>query len=334
MPYIESHQELGRHPKTRRLARLLSVSLPCAVGHLQFLWWWAMDYAQDGEITKFDAFDIADAAGWEGDPDTFLDALIGCGIGDGAGFVERCEEGVIRLHDWQDYGGKLFTERRKNAEKQSRYRDSKNTPVPETIPQKSRNRNVTVTSPVTLKERRGEESIGEEILPTGRTTTRAGELPQPSGVYSPELPLPLAVQEFIQRHSEGDPKRWEEELRLDLAGRELTGPPSAYMLGILRRWTRDGGPPKPEPRNASGQASRTGERLTPAEQRYQREMAKINEQYEQLAAIELGQAEVSPEDPFALPPLPAAADSHRVIVRDSAFERPTNAAARLARRIN
>jgi len=37
--WIESHQTLGQHPKTRKLARLLNISAPTAVGHLQFLWW-------------------------------------------------------------------------------------------------------------------------------------------------------------------------------------------------------------------------------------------------------------------------------------------------------
>ena len=74
MAWIESHQELGRHPKTRRLMRQLGVSLPTAIGHLHCLWWWALDFAQEGEITKYDAEAIADAALWDGEPQMFLDA--------------------------------------------------------------------------------------------------------------------------------------------------------------------------------------------------------------------------------------------------------------------
>ena len=61
MAWIESHQELARHPKTRKLARRLGVNLPTAIGHLHMFWWWAMDYSKSGDITSFDAIDIADA---------------------------------------------------------------------------------------------------------------------------------------------------------------------------------------------------------------------------------------------------------------------------------
>ena len=39
MAWIESHQEIWRHPKTKKLARLLSVSVPTAVGHLHGIWY-------------------------------------------------------------------------------------------------------------------------------------------------------------------------------------------------------------------------------------------------------------------------------------------------------
>jgi hypothetical protein len=256
--YIESHQELGRHPKTKRLARLLSISLPCAVGHLQFLWWWAMDYAQDGHLAKFDAYDIADAAGWEGDAEAFLEALISCGIGGGAGFVERDEYGAIWLHDWQDYGGKLFAERKKNAEKQARYREAKGTPTPETIPQESRNRNVTVTSPVTLKERRGEERREENMLPSG-AATREDAKPQ-GKIYPPGQKLPVLVQGFIDSNGEMAAD-WERELRLEISLAAIQGDPSAYMNSILKRWEREGLPQRGNALGVLGRHSTPAERV-------------------------------------------------------------------------
>lgn len=158
MAYIESHQELARHPKTRRLARVLGISLPTAVGHLQFLWWWAMDYAQDGDLSRYDAADIADAALWEGDAEVFLEALIDCGPGGGAGFVDRTEAGRA-LHDWHEYGGKLHAERRKNAERMA----AKRAPVAqEEVVQRTCDARVSHVAR-TLKERRGEERR-EEII--------------------------------------------------------------------------------------------------------------------------------------------------------------------------
>lgn len=110
--WIESHQELGSHPKTQKLARILGLSKPTVVGHLQYLWWWATDYAQEGDLSRFDPLDIAIGAEWEGNPDLFLDALIR------SGFVDRDEDGGgLSIHDWHDYAGKLIERRAKNAER-------------------------------------------------------------------------------------------------------------------------------------------------------------------------------------------------------------------------
>ncbi|OAT81085.1 hypothetical protein [Desulfotomaculum copahuensis] len=111
MAWIESHQELARHPKTRKLARILGVSIPTVIGHLHLLWWWAMDYAQEGTLERYDDSDIADAAMWEGDPAQFLDALYT------AGFIDQDEHGVFSIHDWHDYAGRLLEKRRADAER-------------------------------------------------------------------------------------------------------------------------------------------------------------------------------------------------------------------------
>lgn len=116
MAWIESHQTLARHPKTRKLARLLDISVPQTIGHLHCLWWWAMDYAQDGDLSDYDCTDVADAALWEGDADAFVAALAECGAGGGIGFLELGDSGYI-IHDWQDYAGRLVEKRKANAER-------------------------------------------------------------------------------------------------------------------------------------------------------------------------------------------------------------------------
>lgn len=110
MAWIESHQEVGRHPKTKKLARLLGVSLPTAVGHLHYFWWWALDFAQDGLLTKYDADDIADAMQWEGDAEELLSAMLT------AGYIDETEEGLA-VHDWAEYAGKLLERRAKDRER-------------------------------------------------------------------------------------------------------------------------------------------------------------------------------------------------------------------------
>ena len=107
MAWIESHQEVGRHPKTKKLARLLGVSLPAAVGHLHYLWWWALDFAQDGVLDKFDAEDIADAIQWDGDASQLIDAMIA------SGHIDLTDHGLV-IHDWGEYAGKLLERREKD----------------------------------------------------------------------------------------------------------------------------------------------------------------------------------------------------------------------------
>jgi len=102
MAYLPSHQELASHPKTRKAARKLGVSVPTMIGHLHLLWWWALDHALDGDLGKYDAEDLADASMWEGDPETFAKALRECGSAGGEGFLHA--DG--KLHDWEEYGGK------------------------------------------------------------------------------------------------------------------------------------------------------------------------------------------------------------------------------------
>ena len=123
MAWIESHQQVGRHPKTKKLARLLGVSLPAAVGHIHYLWWWALDYAQDGDLSRFDSYDLKDAVHWDGDGIELMEALVE------SGYVDRDDEGGLHLHDWFEYAGKLAERRAKDrarkAEAAERTRKSK-----------------------------------------------------------------------------------------------------------------------------------------------------------------------------------------------------------------
>lgn len=127
MAWIESHQELRNHPKIKRMANRLHISTAAAVGHIHFLWWWAMDYAPYGDITDFDAFEITDAAGFDTErADEFRNVLID------VGFIDNDENGLF-LHDWLEYsGGKVEQKeaeeekKAKNRERQRRYREKKN----------------------------------------------------------------------------------------------------------------------------------------------------------------------------------------------------------------
>lgn len=117
MAWLESHQALGQHPKLRKLAALLSINRPQAVGHCMYLWWWCLDYAQDGSLARYDAVDIALAAEWAGDPAEFVEAL------ERSGFVDRSDEGLA-VHDWWEYAGRLIERRKVDAERKRTGRPS------------------------------------------------------------------------------------------------------------------------------------------------------------------------------------------------------------------
>jgi hypothetical protein len=125
MAWIESNEEIASHPKTRKLARALGVSIPTAIGHLHLLWWWCLHYAPDGRLSGFDPEDVAEAAMWEGDPSAFIDALVSCGSKGSSGFLDRDDEGELSVHDWEDYTGRLLAiragARKRMARRRERY---------------------------------------------------------------------------------------------------------------------------------------------------------------------------------------------------------------------
>ena len=107
MAWIKSEQALGQHPKLKLLANELKITIPQAVGHLHLLWWWAVDYAEDGDITRYKDF-VPFSAQWEGEPKEFTDALIK------HGWIDEVDEKLI-IHDWLEYTGALIEIRQKDA---------------------------------------------------------------------------------------------------------------------------------------------------------------------------------------------------------------------------
>lgn len=112
MAWIESHQELAAHPKTRRFARALGITVPAAIGHLHLLWWWALDYAQDGDLGRFEPAEIAEACMWDGDAGMLVTAL------GGGGWIDESRY----LHDWHDYAGKLLEQRARERQRSAQRR--------------------------------------------------------------------------------------------------------------------------------------------------------------------------------------------------------------------
>ncbi len=140
MAWIESHQQLGRHPKTKAAARGLGITRVQMVGHLHYLWWWALDFAEDGDLSDIDPADIAEEAMWDDDPDQFIAVLVE------TGFLTNDRH----INDWDDYTGRLVAQRESNRERQRRHRDKAK--IAETTPTSVTSQQpeglVTVTSPL------------------------------------------------------------------------------------------------------------------------------------------------------------------------------------------
>lgn len=101
MPWLEAHDNLGRHPKTAALCSAMGWPKDLAVGRLLHLWWWVLDFAPDGDLRRFNdaqiavamCVDVADAA-------KLKEALIA------ACWLDR--KPYFRVHDWWDYAGRFL----------------------------------------------------------------------------------------------------------------------------------------------------------------------------------------------------------------------------------
>jgi hypothetical protein len=165
MAWIESHQALGRHPKTLRLAAELGCTLPTAVGYLQFLWWWALDYAQDGVVEPDAKALVGRACEWRGRPDRFWTSLIT------AGFVDPLPGGGVQVHDWAEYAGRLIDKRTKDAERKRQGRAVATAPELRT----------STGNPTDIGRTSGSAS-------NGRPAYQPTNQPEPTGQNQPETP--------------------------------------------------------------------------------------------------------------------------------------------------
>ncbi|MEK3824452.1 hypothetical protein [Paenibacillus sp. FSL K6-1558] len=92
------------------------MDVPHAVGTLHMIWWWALDWAPDGDISKFEAIDLAEAAHYDGDANKLFDALIE------AKYIGKTLVGHEILN-WHKIGGQVIEGRKKEAEKKAKQRE-------------------------------------------------------------------------------------------------------------------------------------------------------------------------------------------------------------------
>tara|TARA_R100000353_G_scaffold160738_1_gene120502 strand:- start:1544 stop:2272 length:729 start_codon:yes stop_codon:yes gene_type:complete len=117
MAWIKSDETLSQHPKVDLLSNLLEIHPAQAIGHLHYLWWWCLNYAETGDLTRYKNM-IAKASRFDGDNDKYVNALVE------TGWLDQQEKSLI-VHDWEDYHGALLEQRTKNKERQRAYRTQK-----------------------------------------------------------------------------------------------------------------------------------------------------------------------------------------------------------------
>jgi uncharacterized protein len=127
MAWIESHQSLARHPKLIRSAAELSTDKITMLGHLHWLWYWALDYAPTGDLTEHSATEIAEAAGWKGDFDQFLEVLVKNRLIDRVG-------AKLHLHDFRQYAGKYIEKKEKDRERKAKIHGENSSGIPAEFP--------------------------------------------------------------------------------------------------------------------------------------------------------------------------------------------------------
>jgi len=118
-------------PKIRRLAVILEIPWPQAIGLCGLLWRFTAKHAPTGEIGRHDDEEIAAALEWPGDASEVLEAMLTCRLLDGV-------SGPVRfvVHDWPDHAPRyvLSTLKRKGMDYSGHYtRQSDGTADPTTV---------------------------------------------------------------------------------------------------------------------------------------------------------------------------------------------------------
>lgn len=108
MAWIESHQKLYRHPKTMRLSELMVWEMDLAIGKLHRFWWWCVDYAEDGDLRKYNDTTLGQAVGLkDSECKRFVDAMVR------SGWLDR--EPYFRLHNWWKHRGQFLQRKYRNS---------------------------------------------------------------------------------------------------------------------------------------------------------------------------------------------------------------------------
>ena len=93
------------HPKTLDLMARLQITRYQAVGILESLWHFTANYAPSADVGRWPNLSISTFIGWEGEPDTLIDALVD------SRWLDRHAEHRLLVHDWHDHADETVIKR-------------------------------------------------------------------------------------------------------------------------------------------------------------------------------------------------------------------------------
>lgn len=138
-----------------KLGRRLGVAHAQAIGHIGLLFAWAVDTAPDGDLSAYDAEDIAIACGWDGDPAALIAALVDLR------WLDETDHGLV-IHDWMERA-----EAHARARKEKKRREKKREAVVHACTTRApRVHHEPQNVPTRARERRGEEREERDLSPS------------------------------------------------------------------------------------------------------------------------------------------------------------------------
>lgn len=175
------------HRKTRRLAILLEMEVPCALGILEALWHVTSTHAADGAIGRMTNQDIADEMFWTKDADALIATLVK------AKFLDEDPKHRLIVHGWSEHADDATN--RKVARNGLYFADGKMANL-HRLGEKERNdilkaHGVAATPPrqePPPHDGRNDKPEGAPVTPDGRTSGA-----QNAPVCAPPVPVPDPV---------------------------------------------------------------------------------------------------------------------------------------------
>jgi hypothetical protein len=184
MVWIRVDVSVTRHPKLQRFSKAMGMSRHEGLGVLVDLWSWAVEYSDDGDLSKYTSEELVMALNLQPTnaliEHDLLQAL------EDAGLVDR-DNDKVQLHDWDAHQGQLMAQRERSRERQRRYAQRRK--------EKEKGEDVSQTSPSALDT----HVTNERNKQTNKRTVRPADRHDDYKVLEFENLTPI---------TEGDCKKW------------------------------------------------------------------------------------------------------------------------------